>query len=498
MYSHPYINSGTIQERKYQTNILKTALTRNTLVVLPTGTGKTNIAVLLAAHQLQQYSDKKILIMSPTRPLCSQHEKSFMKYLNVDNEDIVLVTGVLIPSKREAIYKYSKVVIATPQTIRNDIENNILDLKNFSLLVVDECHRSVGNYAYTYVAKKFKENSKGLILGLTASPGSSEEKIQIICSNLFINAVEIRTETDEDITPYIKEKEVEWIKVDLSPELLKIQLLLKNWLQVSFVKLKKYKIHIRSKKDLLEIQQRTIIKLKTEKNPSYFYLIMLLTQSIKVWHLLELVETQSVEASLLYVEKLKRGKIKSDINLIKDSKIQEVFELLEESGEHPKMEKLEEIMKFELKENPNLKFIIFSHYRDNIQKIFTKLGRICKPAILIGQAGEKGLTQKQQISIIRDYEDGYYNCLITSPIGEEGLDIKGGADIAIFYEPVASEIRTIQRRGRVGRTKVGKIIFLMAKNTRDQTNYYIAQRKESKMKEILKNMQSRTSIGDFV
>ena len=137
---------------------------------------------------------------------------------------------------------------------------------------------------------------------------------------------------------------------------------------------------------------------------------------------------------------------------------------------------------------------MFSHYRDNIELIRKILRNIedCKPVVLIGQSGEKGLSQKEQIEILKDYEAGVYNCLITSPIGEEGLHIPS-ADLAIFYEPVPSEIRTIQRRGRVGRTKVGKIIFLLTKKTRDEGYYWSAYRKEKKMKNILKEMQNNNN-----
>ena len=105
--------------------------------------------------------------------------------------------------------------------------------------------------------------------------------------------------------------------------------------------------------------------------------------------------------------------------------------------------------------------------------------------------------QKEQINVIREYEDNIYNCLITSPIGEEGLHISS-SDIAIFYDSVPSEIRTIQRKGRVGRTKIGKLIFILTKNTRDETYYHVAKRKEMKMKEILKGMQNKSTLNDFV
>ena len=127
---------------------------------------------------------------------------------------------------------------------------------------------------------------------------------------------------------------------------------------------------------------------------------------------------------------------------------------------------------------------------------------VCEPIVLIGQAGKRGLTQKEQINVIREYNDDAFNCLVTSPIGEEGLHIPS-ADIAIFYDSVPSEIRTIQRRGRVGRTKIGKIIILITRKTRDESYYWTAKRKETKMKQILRRMQyesnkKQPSLDDFV
>ncbi len=495
---HSWIKSETIEERDYQMNILNTAVKKNTLVVLPTGTGKTNISVLLAAHRLEKYPDSKILIISPTRPLCAQHQKSFEDYFKIIG-DISLVTGVIKPEQRKKIYETSVIVIATPQTIENDIRNNIISLEDFSMLTVDEAHKAVGNYAYTYVTEKYINQSKfPRILALTASPGSTHEKINLICENLFIDAVEIRTEKDEDVRPYIKEKEIDYVKVELSEELKKVQDILKTGIKNRLEKLRNYNINVRSKGQLLEAQRKLQTKLRKEKRPIYYHLIASTAETVKVWHLLELLETQSVKAARLYSDKIALKKTASDKRIMNDLFVLKAFKMIREyDKEHPKIEKIQDIIRDETDKNENVKIIVFSHFRDNIENLFKELKKVCKPVRLIGQSGEKGLSQKEQINVIREYEDGIYNCLITSPIGEEGLHISS-SDIAIFYDSVPSEIRTIQRKGRVGRTKIGKIIFILTKDTRDETYHYVAKRKEKNMKEILKTMQQKNTIKDFL
>jgi len=152
------------QPREYQKNIAEIASKRNTLVVLPTGMGKTLISVLVAVNRLEKYPESKILITAPTRPLNAQHKKSFEKFTTINPEEIVLVTGKINPEDREQIYKKAKIIVATPQTIENDVENGRLSLADFSFITFDEAHRCVKDYAYTYIAKKYKEQGKNRLI----------------------------------------------------------------------------------------------------------------------------------------------------------------------------------------------------------------------------------------------------------------------------------------------------------------------------------------------
>lgn len=499
---HPLIKPNTVESRTYQEAILNTASKKNTLCVLPTGLGKTTLAILLAAHRMEKYPGSKVLITAPTRPLCAQHQKIFTDCMNIPEDEIILLTGKIPPEERYEMYKNARVISATPQTIDHDLRNEKLDLSNFSMLTVDECHRSVKNYAYPLVARIYMENANNpRILGLTASPGSDEAKIKQICKSLFIDAVEIRTELDEDVKQFVQEISTEYVKVELPENLKNAQLLLKTALRERLEKLKKYNFFIRTKRDLLEAQKKVSRQIATERKPFMFYLISVIVESVKVWHILELLESQSVKATKIYLEKIGQKKTKSDRNILNDPNFIKASKIIEESEEHPKIGKLKEIIEREIEKNKNSKLIIFSHFRDNIYNIYDIIQDVCRPVILIGQSGEKGLSQQEQIDAIKDFNADYYNCLVTSPIGEEGLHIPS-ADVAVFYDSVPSEIRTIQRRGRVGRTKLGKIIFLLTKGTIDESYFWTAYRKEKRMKSILRKMQNRNdsdqqTIEDF-
>ncbi len=505
--SHPMLKECGVEARGYQVSIANKAAEKNTLVVLPTGLGKTQIAVLVAANRLQSYPGSKVLIVAPTRPLAEQHLRSFSGCMNLVGEQLLLVTGNVEPSKREKLYKWATVICATPQTIENDITCKRLDMEDISLLVVDEVHRAVKKYAYPVVANRYLKSARNpRVLGLTASPGSDETKIREICGHLGIEAVEIRNETDADVAGYVRLQEIEVIKVGLEGPLLAAQVELKLALNERMKKLKEWGLHVLGKKDLLMAQQRMQAKLKEGKGPIYYQYLSGIAETIKLWHALELVETQSVAAASAYMGKMEEGETRAAKRLVSDPRVSNavlaIRRLKEEGKEHPKMERLCETIRQELERNPELKMIVFSHYRDNIAAIVRRLKAIegCRPAVLIGQSNRpggreataeesRGLSQKEQMDIIRDYECDVYNTLVTSPIGEEGLHL-ASADLAIFYEPVPSEIRTIQRRGRVGRTKVGRIIMLITRGTRDEINFYVARRKEARMKEILHGMRN--------
>src|SRR3989338_8191426 len=189
-----------LQPRNYQQKIFETARHSNTLVVLPTGLGKTLIALLLAIDRLKLFPLKKILFLAPTKPLVEQHFEYFTKNLPDLFADLQLFTGEVPAEKRKKIWQTAEIIFSTPQCIANDLEHYLYYLKELSLLIIDEAHRCLKNYDYTKVVKKYKEQSSNQrILGLTASPGHEPDKVKEICKHLDIQEIEVRTRDSEDV-----------------------------------------------------------------------------------------------------------------------------------------------------------------------------------------------------------------------------------------------------------------------------------------------------------
>src|SRR3989344_7640605 len=213
--------------RLYQETILATAANKNTLVVLPTGMGKTGVALLLAAQRLSIFPESKILILAPTKPLVEQHLTTFKQHLDVEEDKFALFTGEISPQLRAQSWSSAKVIFSTPQGLENDIIGSKVDISQVSLVVFDEAHRATGEYSYVFLAKQYlKRAINPLVLALSASPGSEMQKIEDVCKNLFIEAVEIRTDKDPDVAPYVQEVALEWVKLELPLELKSIKVLL--------------------------------------------------------------------------------------------------------------------------------------------------------------------------------------------------------------------------------------------------------------------------------
>ena len=496
--------------RLYQETIMASCARGNCLIILPTGLGKTKTAILAAAQRLNSYPMSKILFLTVTKPLAEQIHKEARECLDIDEDKIALFTGSVSPKKREEEWKNSVFIVSTPQCIENDMINNKIDIENVSLLVADEAHNAVKDYSYTWVAKQYHKKSRfARIIGLTASPGSDLERIQEVCKNLFIEEIEIRTDQDPDVKPYVHDINISWVAVELPQIFNDIKKHLQDFLRDRMGKLKEWGILQRanlsyvSKTDLLQLQGELRGRASTgEKDFAIWNGISVLAEIMKVHHALELLETQGIIPLYRYMEKFNveagSTKVKAVKNIVKDLNFRMAFikvsKLYEEKVEHPKLIELQKIIEKEFKEKPENRIIAFSQFRDSGSDIVEKLNTIdnVKARLFVGQfkKSDTGMSQKEQKAVLDDFRNGKFNVLVATSIAEQGLDIPE-VDTVVFYEPIPSAIRQIQRRGRTGRHAEGKVIVLMTKNTMDEGYRWSAHHKEKKMYRNLENLKRK-------
>lgn len=494
--------------RLYQETILGTCSLKNSLVVLPTGLGKTGIALLLAVQRLKNFPKSKVVFLAPTKPLVEQHKSTFLKHVNVPESEMQVFTGEIAPAKRAVLWDHSRIIFSTPQGLENDVINNNIDLSDVCLIIFDEAHRAVGDYSYVFIAKQYLKKAKfPRILGLTASPGSDFQTIEDVCQNLFIESVEVKTDEDRDVSPYVQETEINWVEVILPSEFKKVKKLFEQCLKSRFSQLNELGIrNFSTKKDLLAQQARLrILMSKGERSLEVFRGLSVLAEVMKIQHALELLETQSLNAVVNYLNKLFDDAVMSKVKAVKSLSVDPSFkaayylvsDLFKKGVEHPKIDKLSELVSSILENDQKGKLIIFTQFRDSAVKIKEILDKLnfCRSVIFVGQAKKNGtgLSQKEQKAVLDLFRDGEYNCLIATSVAEEGLDIPS-VDSVIFYEPIPSAIRTIQRRGRTGRHDKGNVFVLFAKDTRDVAYRHVAKYKERNMNNILLSLKNHFAL----
>jgi Fanconi anemia group M protein len=335
---------------------------------------------------------------------------------------------------------------------------------------------------------------------MTASPGGTVEKINEVSESLFIDNIEIRTESDPDVYPYTHEKNVEMLKFTLPPEMETIRQHLKQGATERLRKLIKMKVVFSewvSTSELIKVQH----KVATDRN---YRAMSLVAEVIKLRHAIGLIETQGVVPTRKYFTRLikqaqsKKGS-KAARNLVSDDRIKAAVELSNRLDEiHPKLEALKGVVLQQLVLKPDSRVIVFTNYRDTAEIVRDTLNtlRDVRAEKFVGQAkkdGLKGLSQKEQVKLVSDFVNGTYNVLVATSVAEEGLDIPA-TDMVVFYEPIPSEIRSIQREGRTGRRRAGRVVVLITKGTRDEAYSSSSSRKKRMMSAEMKRLSTRRTL----
>jgi ERCC4-related helicase len=507
------VEFSDLDPREYQLKIAETCVRENTLVVLPTGLGKTIIALIAVALRLGDSSDSKALVLAPTKPLASQHMKTFMKHLKLEKKLFTLLTGEIEPHKRTEAWNNSRIIFATPQTVYNDVISGRSSLRNFVIVVFDEAHRSVRDYTYTKLAEIYMtESASPRIVGLTASPGGDISRVNEITRNLFIKKVEIRTEKDEDVKEYLEGIVVEHVRVSVPEEYNYAISLMKNMLKKRLDKLRELNLlegNNVSKRTLLELGSYISNALSNEKERKQrgylFNALLNQIQAVTILHALELLQTQGSYAFYRYIKRLEERSSRSIRELLEENEWATVKKEAERivSFEHTKYDVLVKELRKQLQLYPNSRVLVFAQYRDTIEHLVQKLeqeGFLVKK--FVGQAhreGSEGMDQREQQEVLEGFSAGRWNVLVSSSIGEEGLHVPD-VELVVFYDAVPSEIRAIQRRGRTGRNKQGRVLVLLAEGTMDISYYYSSIIKERRMKRIIYSKeikQREPTLFDF-
>ncbi|WP_247005441.1 DEAD/DEAH box helicase [Halorientalis litorea] len=503
--THPLLADGMLERRGYQSTLSDAASDAHTLVCLPTGLGKTTVSLLVTADRLHE-AGGTALFLAPTKPLVQQHAEFYREALTIPDEEIVVFTGEVRPDDRAELWADARVVIATPQVVENDLVGNRISLAAVTHLTFDECHRASGDYAYNYIAERYHADARDpLVTGMSASPGGDEEAILQVCENLGIEEVEVMTEDDADVAEYTHDTELEWKRVELPEEVLEVRDALNDVISDRLGKLKEMGVTGKtspdlSEKELVRIQGK--LRELMDNDQSEGYKGMSLHAEIrKLNTAVNYVETQSVESLRRYFERLKQaarasGASKADQRLVSDPKVREAMRRAEAYDDlHPKFRQARILLAETLGLNDGERVIVFTESRDTAETLTDFLGEHFETRKFVGQSdteGSDGMTQTQQQETLDAFRAGEFEVLVSTSVAEEGLDVPE-VDLVLFYEPVPTAIRSIQRKGRTGRQTEGQVVVLLAEDTRDEAYFWKSRNDEKRMERELRELKSAAS-----
>lgn len=520
----PMIRERSVLYRAYQVNLSEIAAKKSTMIVLSTGLGKTVIAALVAAKRLVQYPDSKVLFLAPSRPLVDQQARFLSRVLDLDEGFVVCLTGQDPPDQRRNTWSESKVVVMTPQALQNDLVQRSYDLKDVSLIVFDEAHRGVGNYAYTFIAELYeKQGVNRISLGLTASPGHQAEQIRLVCENLRLSHVEVRDEKSRDVRDYIISVDTEMRFITIPPEIEVLKDILYSIIDIYRVPVMNQGFNLpdtrrMTRKEILRTQGEVRKEIGSYTKPPHglYVVIRNLTALLRLIHLLEFVGTQGLTPTQRYIQGVyEEIRNKKSSKGVKDLVARPEFKqfesllgaLIEKGYRHPKADAILEIVSEQLSVDLDSRILIFTRFRDTAAEVSDTLEQLEEARVsrFVGQSSrgsDKGFSQKKQVEILEGFRNNEFNVLVATQVGEEGLDIPE-CNLVVFYDCVPSVVPYIQRRGRTGRHAPGRVVIFVAKGTHDEFYHWSVISKLKKMPSALKDAEKedeekQTSLEEFV
>jgi Fanconi anemia group M protein len=510
---HPLLTPQLVERRAYQAQLAATARETHTLVCLPTGLGKTTVSLLVTADRLQEAGGTAMLL-APTKPLVRQHADFYREALQIPDEEVVVFTGEVSPEDRGELFGSARVVIATPQVVENDLVGGRIDLSAVTHLTFDECHRASGDYAYNYIAERYHADAEApLVTAMSASPGGDEEEIMAVCENLGVAEVEVMTEADADVAAYTHETEVDWETIELPDDIREIRDALTEVIEDRLEKLRELGVTRKSSPDLSESDLKSLradLQQLIDNDQSEGYEGMSIHAELrKLKTAVTYVETQSVESLRRYLDRQRNaarssGASKASQRLVSDPKVREAMRRANEyDDDHPKYTRAHSMIAETLAIRGGDRVIVFTESRDTAETLTAFLGEDFAVERFVGQndrEGSEGMTQTQQAETLDRFRAGEFEVLVSTSVAEEGLDVPE-VDLVLFYEPVPTAIRSIQRKGRTGRQDEGRVVVLMAEDTRDEAYFWISRRREQEMEDQLRELKGvadeiETELGD--
>ncbi|NWS79570.1 IFIH1 protein, partial [Toxostoma redivivum] len=495
--------------RDYQMEVAKPALNgENIIICLPTGSGKTRVAVYITKDHLDKKKRAsepgKVIVLVNKVPLVEQHlQREFSPFL----KRWYKVTGLSGDSQLKIsfpeVVRRNDVIISTAQILENSLLNvSKEEEENFSLIIIDECHHTQKEGVYNNIMRRYlkekmknrklaKENKPLIpqpqILGLTASPGvggatsysKAEEHILKICANLDACRIMTVEEHASQLKNRVKEPSKKTVIADdkkrdpFKERITEIMTEIQNYCQLH----PKSEFGTQTYEQWVIREERRAAKEEKRRERVCAEHLKKYNDALQINDTIRMVDAYNHLNNFYKEEKSKKTVRSNDDD---DDDVEPAVSKQDETDEflldlfHAKKKQLKELTGKPENENEKLiklrntlmeeftkteeprgiiftktrlsAFALFQWIKDNPK--FEEVGIRAHYLIGCGHKSEmKPMTQNEQREVIDKFRHGNINLLIATTVAEEGLDIKK-CNIVIRYGLVTNEIAMVQARGR--------------------------------------------------
>jgi superfamily II DNA or RNA helicase len=337
-----------------------------------------------------------------------------------------------------------------------------------------------------------ERSSEFRVVALTATPGNDVRAIQSVIFNLMISRIIFKDDTDPEIAKYQHATSIERISIPLAAEESELMTFVEKCMEL-FAQPLHLKGHLSGSDPKHLTKGRVWFAMDQFKKSAagrkdffnFLNMFIVLHSLAGMQEKLARYGAASLNDALKdYIKRARETEAKR--KLLNEPIFQQLVRLAERSKTHthPKSTRLSIILQDFYIATPESRVMIFTQFRATAYEVSEHINKIncVKSSVFIGKADTQqnaGLDDSLQHEVVSLFRKGKINCIVATSVGEEGLDI-GEVDLIVCYDTPSSPLKNVQRMGRTGRRRCGRVVFLMSEGYEE--------------KGLEKSQNSRTSI----
>ncbi|XP_061172801.1 antiviral innate immune response receptor RIG-I-like [Saccostrea echinata] len=523
-----------LELRHYQLELAERALRGdNCIIISPTGSGKTHVAIRIIQHHLEKLAkNKKIAFVVDKNNLANQQSEKIEEYLQCR---LKVISGDIHREQENvqdiaSFFPQYDVFVVTAQMLVNAIAKQNVDIRSFSSLIFDECHHCCGTHPFQKIMNYYMDSKLEYfggeyqlpqIIGFTASIGLGKsntvqktiEHVKTTLANMDADCLVTVQRNKSELEKHMNNPRqyITTVPVRRNDEFgTRIKLLMiktEKYLDdagVGFLRPPAAKGSTQYKNWLEDALLKAVAQLsESDANRSLFTL----RKYLEIYNsaLIHFSHATAIDVLHFIIKEIGNlPKLSGHTGLEQKIKtlLEEEYTTIEacamdhtRTSENPLLLKLKEIILTTYAENPDMRGIVFVRSRILADLLASwientkELERIkaLKYTSSLAKLSEGGMTRYEQIDALELFKEGQYKIIVATTVAEEGLDIKE-CNLVVRYDYVGSAISLVQARGR-GRAENSRFYILASEDKCVAEKESLNVLREPMMEEAMRTVQ---------